>query len=130
MGFRDGSDSQESTCNMGDLGSIPGWGRSPGGSHGNPLQHSCLENPQGQSSLAGYSPWGLKESDMTKRLSSAHIMDGIHLVICTMNDSYEFPYFCQQCNGLPFLLTPNPHSHLRLPPPSSINVQYKHGHAR
>ena len=28
-----------------DAGSIPGWGRSPGGGHGNPLQHSCLENP-------------------------------------------------------------------------------------
>ena len=31
--------------NLGDLGSIPGLGRSPGGGHGNPLQHSCLENP-------------------------------------------------------------------------------------
>ena len=68
MGFPDGSDSQESACNMGDLGSIPGWGRSPGGRHGNPFQHSCLENPHGQSSLAGYSPWGLKEADMTKQL--------------------------------------------------------------
>ena len=28
-----------------DAGSIPGWGRSPGGGHGNPLQYSCLENP-------------------------------------------------------------------------------------
>ena len=28
-----------------DLGSISGWGRSPGGGHGNPLQYSCLENP-------------------------------------------------------------------------------------
>ena len=36
------------------LGSIPGWGRSPGGGHGNPLQYSCLENPLGQRSLAGY----------------------------------------------------------------------------
>ena len=35
-----------------DLGSIPGLGRSPGGGHGNPLQHSCLENPHGQKSLA------------------------------------------------------------------------------
>ena len=46
-----------------DSGSIPGWGRSPGGRHGNPLQYSCLENPDGQRSLVGYSPWGLKESD-------------------------------------------------------------------
>ena len=64
-----GSDSQESTCNAGDLGSIPGSGRSPGGGHGNPLQYSCLENPHGQRSLVGYSPWGHKESDMTKWLS-------------------------------------------------------------
>ena len=40
-----GLDSKESTCNVGDLGSIPGLGRSPGGGHGNPLQDSCRENP-------------------------------------------------------------------------------------
>ena len=44
-----------------------------GGEHGNQLQYSCLKNPQGQRSLAGYSPWGLKESDMTERLSTAYI---------------------------------------------------------
>ena len=36
---------------------------------GNPLQYSCLENPHGQRSLAGYSPWGHKESDTTERLT-------------------------------------------------------------
>ena len=51
---------KESACNVGDLGSIPGLGRSPGGGHGNPLQYSCLENPHGQGSLAGYSPWAHK----------------------------------------------------------------------
>ena len=66
MGFPGGSDSQESACNAGDLGLIPGLGRSPGGGHGNPFQYSCLENPDGQRSLAGYGPWGLKESDMTE----------------------------------------------------------------
>ena len=40
-----GSDGKESTWSVGDMGSIPGWGRSPGGGHGNPLQSSCLENP-------------------------------------------------------------------------------------
>ena len=45
-------------------------GRSPGGEHGNPLQYSCLENPHGQRNLVSYSPWGLKESDMTERLSA------------------------------------------------------------
>ena len=45
IGFLGGSDSKESACNVGDLGSIPGLGRSLGGGHGNPLQYSCLENP-------------------------------------------------------------------------------------
>ena len=44
-GFAGGSDSKESACHVGDLGSIPGLGRSPGGGHGNPLQYSCLGNP-------------------------------------------------------------------------------------
>ena len=46
-----------------DRGLNPGSGRSPGGARGNPLQYSYLENPHGQRSLAGYSPWGHKESD-------------------------------------------------------------------
>ena len=69
LGFPGGSNGKESTCSMRDLGSIPGLGRSPGGGHGNPLQYSCLENPHGKRSLAGYSPWGHKESDMTEQLS-------------------------------------------------------------
>ena len=44
---------------------IPWWGRSPGGGCGNPLQYSCLENPHGQRTLAGYNPQGRKGSDMT-----------------------------------------------------------------
>ena len=72
VGFPGGLDGRESTCNAGDLGLICGLGRSPGGGHGNPLQYSCLENPHGQRSLAGYTPWGYKESDKTKRLSIAH----------------------------------------------------------
>ena len=42
--FPGGSDGKESACNAGNLGSIPGSGRSPGEENGNPLQHSCLEN--------------------------------------------------------------------------------------
>ena len=38
-------DGKESACNAGDLGLIPGSGKSPGGENGNPLQYSCLENP-------------------------------------------------------------------------------------
>ena len=69
-GFPGGLDGKDSTCSAGDLGLIPGLGRSPGGGHGNSLQYSCLENPHGQRSLAGYSPWGHKESDTTERPST------------------------------------------------------------
>ena len=54
LGFLGGSDGKESACNTGDPGSISVLGRSPGEGHGNPLQYSCLENPHGQRSLAGY----------------------------------------------------------------------------
>ena len=53
-----------------DAGSIPGWGRSSGGGHGNPLQLFLPGEIRllhhGQRSLADYSPWDLKESDTTK----------------------------------------------------------------
>ena len=47
LGFPGGSVGKESACSAGDtgdMGSIPGSGRSPGGGHGNPLQYACLEN--------------------------------------------------------------------------------------
>ena len=62
LGFPGGSAGKESACNVGDLGSIPGLGRSPGEGKGYPLQYSGLENSMD-------SPCGLKESDTTKRLS-------------------------------------------------------------
>ena len=67
-GFPGGSDSKVSACNMGDSGLTPGWGRSPGEGNVNPLQYSCLEF-QEQRSLAGYSPWSRKESDMSEQLT-------------------------------------------------------------
>ena len=60
LGFLGHSDSKESTCNVGNVGPIPGLRRSPGGGYGNPLQYSCLENPQGQRSQVGCSPWGCR----------------------------------------------------------------------
>ena len=53
---------KESACNAGDLGSIPGLGRSPGEGKGNPLHNSGLENSMD-------SPWVRKGSDMTEQLS-------------------------------------------------------------
>ena len=65
---------KNSPANAGDVrdtGSIPGSGRSPGRGHDNPLQYSCLENPHGQRSQAGCSPWGHKKSDTTELLNTA-----------------------------------------------------------
>ena len=45
LGFPSGSEGEASACNAGDLGSIPGSGRSSGEGNGNPLQYPCLENP-------------------------------------------------------------------------------------
>ena len=53
-------------------GLIAWLGRSPGAGHGSPLQYSCLKIPRGQRSLAGYSPWGLKESDTTEAAACTH----------------------------------------------------------
>ena len=58
------------TGDIRDAGLIPGSERSPGGRHGNSLQYSCLEKSHGQESLAGYSPWGRQESDMTEQLTN------------------------------------------------------------
>ena len=75
MGFPGSSDGEESACNVGDLDSVPGLGRSPGEGNGNPLLYSCLENLVTHSSVLAwripwteepgrlYSPWGHKESD-------------------------------------------------------------------
>ena len=67
-GFPGSSDGKESACNAGDPASIPGFGRSSGKGHGNPLL-SLSGKSYGQSSLSGYSPWGRKESDITERLT-------------------------------------------------------------
>ena len=62
---------KESLCNVGDPGSIPRLGRSSGEGNGNPLQYSCLRH--GQRSLAGCSPQGHKELDMTEQLHYFHL---------------------------------------------------------
>ena len=61
---------KKSTCNVGELDSIPALRKSTGGRHGNPLQYTCLENPHGQRSIVGYGPRGHKELDTTEQLST------------------------------------------------------------
>ena len=63
-----GSAGQESSCNMGHLGLIPGLRQSPGEGNGYPLQYSGLENSM-DCIVHVYSPWGCKESDTTAQLS-------------------------------------------------------------
>ena len=67
ISFPGGSEGKASACNAGDLGSIPGSGRSPGEGNGNPLQYSCLENPTDRGAW-----WttvhGIAESDTTEQL--------------------------------------------------------------
>ena len=93
--FPSDSAGKESACNAGDtgdVGSIPGSGRFPGGRNDNSLQYSCLKNPmdrgacpcspwgerQGQGSLAGYSPKGHEELDTSEQLNTHTKSDDLH----------------------------------------------------
>ena len=86
---------KNSPANVGDLSSVPEWGRSPGEGNGNPLQYSCLiqargilkriQQNSGQRSLVGYSPWGRKELDMAEWLIlSLNYMDKVMSLLFNM----------------------------------------------
>ena len=68
-----------------DLGSIPGLGRSPSYL----LQYSCLENPHGQRRLAGYRPWGHKESEVTARMDVIQQILCFHKSVCEISSVPE-----------------------------------------
>ena len=68
MDFPGGVDGKVAAYNVGDPGSIPGLGRSPGEGNGNPFQCSCLEKSHGWRNLVGYSLLGCKELDTTEWL--------------------------------------------------------------
>ena len=67
MGFPGGAVVKTLPANAGDVGSIPGLGRSPGGGNGNPLQYSCLGNPMDRGGWWATVHWVTKESDTTER---------------------------------------------------------------
>ena len=75
LGFPGSSVGKESICSVGSLGGEDPMVLCHGGEHGNPLQYSSLENPQGRRGLAGYSPWGHKVSDTTERLSRSTVQE-------------------------------------------------------
>ena len=93
MGYPSSSDGKESAYNAGDLGLIPELERSSGEGNGDPLQYSSLKNPHGQRSLAGYRPWGCKESDMTEQLSTQRT-HSYHYVERSIYCSPNFPECC------------------------------------
>ena len=78
-----GSDGKESACSAGSSGLIPGLGRSPG--EGNVLPTSVFlpGESHGQRSLAGYSPWGCTESDMTELLTLSLLFSFMHSTVYT-----------------------------------------------
>ena len=87
MGFPGGSDSKESTCNKGDLGSIPGLERSPGGGGNDyPLQYSCLENSMDRGAW-----WAtvhrVAESDVAEQLT----LSISHVTLANLQNNFLFP---------------------------------------
>ena len=85
------------------MGSIPGSGRSSGEGYGNPIQYPCLENPMDKRSLAGYSPWGRKESDTIEQL---HILSHRSLVrkMCSICVCKEGIVYCSFQSLLTFII--------------------------
>ena len=96
VGFAGGSESKESAFNAGDLGLIPGWGRSSGEGNGNPLQYSCLEK------LINRGAWRAMVHGVAKgrtQLSNSHYCYYVHIrmghghvtkaFLCHNNEEYK-----------------------------------------
>ena len=104
MGFLDGSMGKESACSAGDtgeVGSIPGSGRIPGGGKWQPTPVFLPEKSYGQRSLAGYSPKECKESDTTERLHMHEHKSYMRTILC--------PDFSTQHNQIILLFYRNCH---------------------
>ena len=83
LGFPGGSDSKESTCSVGDLGLIPGLGRSPGGGHGSPPQILAWRIPWTEEPQSG------SESDTTERLSTFFLQSATRTAMSNFNSICE-----------------------------------------
>ena len=93
-GFPDGTVVKNPPINAADSGSIPGWGRCPGGGNGNPLKYFLPGKCHGQASVAGWNPWGCVELDMPERLS-------VHYELHAIFTEYRAiaKTFCYTLNG-------------------------------
>ena len=88
MGFPGDLDGKESACNAGDLGSIPGLGRSPGEGNGYPLQYSCLENSKDRGVWKAIVTWVTKELDRTEQLTLTYSCIDGHLFLIFLSASF------------------------------------------
>ena len=99
-GFPSGSASKESSCNGGDLGSIPGSGRSPGEGNGNPFQYSCPGNPMDRkawrASVHGVAELGYDSMDALR----LHLMNKMHVLKASSPRYYTLP---ASVNYLPYI---------------------------
>ena len=85
LGFPGGSEVKASACNLGDLGSIPGSGRSPGEGYGNPLQYSCLENPMDRGA------WWVTVHGVAKSWTWPSHFTSLHSIV---NGRFQFLAIC------------------------------------
>ena len=102
-GFPGGSDGKQSACNAGDLGLIPGSGRSPGEGNGNPLQYSCLENAMDIGAWQA-TVHRVAELDMTEHSAFSSVFFLLFADFC-------IHYFCSPLLSRIFPPTINTHTH-------------------
>ena len=106
LGFPGGSDSKESACNAGDLGSVPGLGRSPAEENGNPLQYSCLEI------LIAYGEWYCQIRGLRRRRFNSGTKDNLsYSKFCVSSVQFSRPVVSDS-------LRPHESQHTRPPCPS------------
>ena len=98
------------------------------GGHGNPLQYSCLENSHGQRFLAGYSPWGCKESDTTKLLSTAQPRSSFKPLLRTEHQGFMQFTSLLKAAGLDFDPSFLTSSYSILTPPTRFHCYWRQQH--
>ena len=88
--FPGGSEVKVSASNAGELGLIPGWGISPGGGHGNPLQYSCLENPMDRGA------WQVTVHRLTHRIDTTEASERACNLISLINDKLKHMWYGEE----------------------------------